>query len=175
MRLTQAAPAQTPQAKPFSSPAAECLYEHFISHNEIENEHLNRCKAAGVRSITADPALRPISSPSSIGQKDFRIPPCFQGSLSAPSSRPSSPFCSSPWLPGLLAVRQMNAIYTSASEIQKSWLPSVRVLGDLRAGVITYRNVIREHMLSELLEEKLAQEKTLETVVEANTNARQTL
>ena len=73
---------------------------------------------------------------------------------------------------GLLAVRQMNAIYTSASEIQKSWLPSVRVLGDLRAGVITYRNVIREHMLSELLEEKLAQEKTLETVVEANTNAR---
>ena len=38
---------------------------------------------------------------------------------------------------GLLAVRQMNAIYTSASEIQKSWLPSVRVLGDLRAGVIT--------------------------------------
>jgi methyl-accepting chemotaxis protein len=66
----------------------------------------------------------------------------------------------------------MNAIYTSASEIQKSWLPSVRVLGDLRAGVITYRNVIREHMLSELLEEKLAQEKTLETVVEANTNAR---
>ncbi len=73
---------------------------------------------------------------------------------------------------GLLAVRQMNSIYTSASEIQKSWLPSVRVLGDLRAGVITYRNVIREHMLSELIEEKLAQEKTLETVVEANTKAR---
>ena len=74
---------------------------------------------------------------------------------------------------GLLAVRQMNAIYTSASEIQKSWLPSVRVLGDLRAGVITYRNVIREHMLSELIEEKLAQEKTLETVIEANMKARQ--
>jgi len=46
------------------------------------------------------------------------------------------------------------------------------VIGDLRAGVITYRNVIREHMLSETLEEKLAAEKTLATVVEANTKFR---
>jgi len=75
---------------------------------------------------------------------------------------------------GLLAVRQMQAINTSASEIQKSWLPSVRVLGDLRAGVITYRNVIREHMLSELIEEKQAQEKTLELVIENNTKLRRT-
>ncbi len=75
---------------------------------------------------------------------------------------------------GLLAVRQMQAINTSASEIQKSWLPSVRVLGELRAGVITYRNVIREHMLSELIEEKQAQEKTLELVIENNTKLRQT-
>ncbi|MDO8978740.1 MAG: methyl-accepting chemotaxis protein [Afipia sp.] len=74
---------------------------------------------------------------------------------------------------GLLAVRQMQGIYTSASEIQNSWLPSVRVLGELRAGVITYRNVIREHMLSELIEEKQAQEKTLELVVESNTKLRQ--
>ncbi len=75
---------------------------------------------------------------------------------------------------GLLAVRQMQAINTSASEIQKSWLPSVRVLGELRAGVITYRNVIREHMLSELIEEKQAQEKTLELVIENNTKLRRT-
>jgi methyl-accepting chemotaxis protein len=75
---------------------------------------------------------------------------------------------------GLLAVKQMQAINTSASEIQKSWLPSVRVLGDLRAGVITYRNVIREHMLSELIEEKQAQEKTLELVIENNTKLRRT-
>ena len=53
-----------------------------------------------------------------------------------------------------------------------SWLPSVRVLGDLRAGVITYRNVIREHMLSETLDEKLAAEKTLAAVIEANTKIR---
>ncbi|NEV02272.1 methyl-accepting chemotaxis protein, partial [Bradyrhizobium uaiense] len=44
--------------------------------------------------------------------------------------------------------------------------------GELRAGVITYRNVIREHMLSETLEEKLAAEKTLASVVEMNTKAR---
>jgi methyl-accepting chemotaxis protein len=48
------------------------------------------------------------------------------------------------------------------------------VLGDLRAGVITYRNVIREHMLSETLDEKLAAEKTLATVIEANTKFRKT-
>ncbi|WP_180490092.1 MCP four helix bundle domain-containing protein, partial [Escherichia fergusonii] len=64
-------------------------------------------------------------------------------------------------------------INANAVDIQTNWMPSVRVLGDLRAGVITYRNVIREHMLSELLEEKLAQEKTLETVVETNMKARQ--
>jgi methyl-accepting chemotaxis protein len=73
---------------------------------------------------------------------------------------------------GLLAVRNMRAINANTVDISTSWLPSVRVLGDLRAGVITFRNVIREHMLSETLEEKLAMEKTLATVIEANTKAR---
>ena len=73
---------------------------------------------------------------------------------------------------GLLAVRNMRAINANTVDIATSWMPSVRVLGDLRAGVITYRNVIREHMLSETLEEKLAMEKTLATVVEANTKIR---
>jgi len=73
---------------------------------------------------------------------------------------------------GLLAVRNMRAINANTVDISTNWLPSVRVLGDLRAGVITYRNVIREHMLSETLEEKLAMEKTLATVVEANTKYR---
>jgi methyl-accepting chemotaxis protein len=73
---------------------------------------------------------------------------------------------------GLLAVRNMRAINANTVEIATSWMPSVRVLGDLRAGVITYRNVIREHMLSETLEEKQAQEKTLATVVESNTKIR---
>ncbi|RZN31123.1 methyl-accepting chemotaxis protein [Bradyrhizobium sp. Leo121] len=73
---------------------------------------------------------------------------------------------------GLLAVRNMQAINANTVDITTSWLPSVRVLGELRAGVITYRNVIREHMLSETLEEKLANEKTLVTVVEGNMKAR---
>ncbi|QOZ35590.1 methyl-accepting chemotaxis protein [Bradyrhizobium sp. CCBAU 53421] len=73
---------------------------------------------------------------------------------------------------GLLAVWNMRAINASTVDISTNWLPSVRVLGELRAGVITYRNVIREHMLSETLEDKLAAEKTLTSVVEMNTKAR---
>jgi methyl-accepting chemotaxis protein len=74
---------------------------------------------------------------------------------------------------GLLAVRNMRAINASTVDINTNWLPSVRVLGDLRAGVITYRNVIREHMLAETIEEKEAAEKTLATVVEGNNKIRQ--
>ena len=73
---------------------------------------------------------------------------------------------------GLLAVRNMRAINANTVDISTSWLPSVRVLGDLRAGVITYRNVIREHMLAETLADKLANEKTLATVIESNNKIR---
>jgi methyl-accepting chemotaxis protein len=69
---------------------------------------------------------------------------------------------------GLLAVRNMRAINANTVDIGSNWLPGVRVLGDLRAGVITYRNVIREHMLAVTLDEKLASEKTLAGVVESN-------
>jgi methyl-accepting chemotaxis protein len=75
---------------------------------------------------------------------------------------------------GLLALRQMQGINANAVDIQTNWLPSVRALGDLRAGVITYRNVIRQHMLAETLEEKLAMEKLVEQVVESNMKLRQT-
>ncbi len=73
---------------------------------------------------------------------------------------------------GLLAVKSMRSINASTVDIATNWLPSVRVLGDLRAGVITYRNVIRQHMLSETSEEKAAMEKTLATVIEGNTKIR---
>ena len=73
---------------------------------------------------------------------------------------------------GLLAVKNLRSINANTVDITTNWLPSVRVLGDLRAGVITYRNVIREHMLAETLEEKLANEKTLAGVVESNTKIR---
>jgi methyl-accepting chemotaxis protein len=75
---------------------------------------------------------------------------------------------------GLLAVNNMRAINANTEDISTNWLPSVRVLGDLRAGVITYRNVIREHMLSPTPEEKQAMEKTLAMVVESNTKIRAT-
>src|ERR1700753_974887 len=74
---------------------------------------------------------------------------------------------------GLLALRNMQAINADTVEIQTSWLPSVRVLGELRAGVLTYRNVIREHMLAETAEEKQAAETLLAKVVEENSRIRQ--
>jgi methyl-accepting chemotaxis protein len=73
---------------------------------------------------------------------------------------------------GLLAVKNMRSMNANTVDIATSWLPSIRVLGDLRAGVITYRNVIRQHMLSETMEDKLAMEKTLATVIENNTKIR---
>ena len=75
---------------------------------------------------------------------------------------------------GLLAVQEMRAMNANTVDITTNWMPSVRVLGELRAGVITYRNVVREHMLAETLEEKLAAEKTLAGVVEGNNKIRQT-
>jgi methyl-accepting chemotaxis protein len=75
---------------------------------------------------------------------------------------------------GLLAVSSMHSINASTVDITTNWLPSVRVLGELRAGVITYRNVIREHMLGETAQEKAETEKVLQGVVEANGKIRQT-
>jgi methyl-accepting chemotaxis protein len=73
---------------------------------------------------------------------------------------------------GLLAVWNMRSINASTVDIATNWMPSIRVLGELRAGVITYRNVIREHMLSETIEEKDATEKVLAGVIEANAKTR---
>ena len=74
---------------------------------------------------------------------------------------------------GLLAVRNMRAINANTVDIATNSLPSVRTLGDLRAGVLTYRNVVRQHMLSMSAEEKQAMEKTAATVVESNMKIRQ--
>jgi methyl-accepting chemotaxis protein len=50
---------------------------------------------------------------------------------------------------GLLAVSKMQMINANASEIQTSWLPSVRILGALRATTIDYRNLTRAYILAE--------------------------
>jgi methyl-accepting chemotaxis protein len=73
---------------------------------------------------------------------------------------------------GLLAIRKMHMINANALDIQTSWLPSVKALGELKAGVINYRNVLRAHLLAETLEEKVASEKMLDSVVERNTKIR---
>ncbi|WP_024508706.1 methyl-accepting chemotaxis protein [Bradyrhizobium sp. ARR65] len=75
---------------------------------------------------------------------------------------------------GLLAVQSMRSINANTVDITTSWLPSVRALGELRAGVINYRNVMREHLLAETVEEKDAVEKWLADILENNTKIRQT-
>jgi methyl-accepting chemotaxis protein len=66
---------------------------------------------------------------------------------------------------GVLAVIDMRAINASTVDIQSNWLPSVRALGDLRSGTITYRNLVRKHMLGETPEEKAAAQKRLDQTV----------
>ncbi len=74
---------------------------------------------------------------------------------------------------GLLAVWNMRSMNANTVDIATNWLPSVRVLGELHGGVVMYRNMVREHMLSETLSDKEAVEKTLATVVESNNKIRQ--
>jgi methyl-accepting chemotaxis protein len=76
---------------------------------------------------------------------------------------------------GLLAVRNMQSINASATDIQSDWLPSVRALGELRTGVTAYRSVVRLHLLSETVEAKAATEKRLETFSQDINKTRQVL
>jgi len=67
---------------------------------------------------------------------------------------------------GAFAIRQMNAINASTIDIQTNWLPSVRVLGELRANTISYRIVVRSHIMATDEASKAAQDKLLVTVAE---------
>jgi methyl-accepting chemotaxis protein len=62
---------------------------------------------------------------------------------------------------GALSVRQMYAINAATVDITASWLPSVRVLGELRAATITYRAIVRSHILAADEAGKKAQEDLL--------------
>jgi len=62
---------------------------------------------------------------------------------------------------GALSVRQIYAINSSTVDIVSSWLPSVRVLGELRAATITYRAIVRSHLLATDEAGKRAQEDLL--------------
>ena len=59
---------------------------------------------------------------------------------------------------GGLAVKQMSDINGSTIEIARTWLPSVRVLGEIRAATITYRAIVRSHLLATNEAGKQAQE-----------------
>jgi methyl-accepting chemotaxis protein len=73
---------------------------------------------------------------------------------------------------GLLAASELRTINANTVEISTNWLPSVRVLGELHAGVITYRATLRAHLLAQTVEEKAAVEKTLAATVESNNKIR---
>jgi methyl-accepting chemotaxis protein len=63
---------------------------------------------------------------------------------------------------GLLSIRSMQTINANAIAIQTSWLPSIRILGDLRTQVRSYRSTIRGHMLADTVAAKTVVEQRLE-------------
>ena len=73
---------------------------------------------------------------------------------------------------GLLAVSKMLAINASTEDIQNNWLPSVRSLGAVQVGTMTYRTTVRGHMLGETAADKEAQDKRLATTVTEIADAR---
>src|SRR3569833_117473 len=73
---------------------------------------------------------------------------------------------------GGLAVKQMSEINGSTIEISRTWLPSVRVLGEIRAATITYRAIVRSHLLATNEAGKQAQEVLLTKWLDILTEAR---
>ena len=67
---------------------------------------------------------------------------------------------------GLLAIRSMQAINAHTVEIASEWLPSVRVLGELRADINLFRIALRAHVMAETLEAKAANDKRLAGILE---------
>ncbi|WP_295854299.1 methyl-accepting chemotaxis protein [Tardiphaga sp.] len=74
----------------------------------------------------------------------------------------------------LLAVGRMQMIDASATELSSRWLPSVRVLGALKANTITYRTTVRAHMLGDTAAEKEAMEKRLIATINEEATLRAT-
>jgi methyl-accepting chemotaxis protein len=66
---------------------------------------------------------------------------------------------------GLFSIRQMDLINQRTVDIQTRWLQSVRLLGDLRAWTLTYRGVVRAHILATDAAGKAAMDKNITLVV----------
>ena len=75
-------------------------------------------------------------------------------------------------LMGALNIRQMYAINSSTIDITTNWLPSIRVLGELRAATITYRAIVRSHLLASDEAGKQLQEDLLAKWINNTNNAR---
>jgi methyl-accepting chemotaxis protein len=75
-------------------------------------------------------------------------------------------------LMGALNIRQMYAINSSTIDITTNWLPSIRVLGELRAATITYRAIVRSHLLASDEAGKQLQEDLLAKWINNTDNAR---
>jgi methyl-accepting chemotaxis protein len=67
---------------------------------------------------------------------------------------------------GVFAIMQMQAIDANAKDIQTNWLPSIRLLGELRANTITYRVVVRSHLLAPDAAGKAGAEKIMDGLVQ---------
>ena len=49
---------------------------------------------------------------------------------------------------GALAVVEMRSLNAASTDIATNWLPSVRILGEMRAYVLSYRGALRDHILA---------------------------
>ena len=75
---------------------------------------------------------------------------------------------------GLLAIRSMQVINAHTVEIASNWLPSVRILGELRADINLFRIALRAHVMTDSLEGKAAGDKRLAGILERIAKDRKT-
>src|SRR5579862_8747312 len=73
---------------------------------------------------------------------------------------------------GAFAIMQLRAINANAVDIQTNWLPSVRLLGDLRASTITYRIVVRDYVAETDVDAKMKVNETLQKVADRTEKVR---
>lgn len=70
---------------------------------------------------------------------------------------------------GLLAAKNMQSLHDNAHEIGTNWLPSVRALGELHVGVVSYRAALEAQLVAETVEGKEAAEKEVTKIIDSNT------
>src|SRR5262245_18629182 len=65
---------------------------------------------------------------------------------------------------GAFAISKMSAINANTTDLGTNWLPSIKVLGELRANTLMYRVVVRSHILATTEAAKAAQVKSLDNL-----------